>query len=660
MIKTMRIFLVFLMLSLSSFDGSAQYPLAAGAPSGIYIFMDNHIPKDGYFEVFRSPAGKNSFKSIGKISAPASEDELTGRIRKYEPAFADLGHYTRAGIDYMWNYLQKNTVMDTLRPVNYPVMLLAAGTAFYDDQAEKNTSYKYKVEYYENNSQKYSKTTSAASYPGKFDIKAPVFHSEKATHHNIYTDWYITSDPYLYTFNVYRRQNMAGEFEKVNVVKGFYNRGDSLFLVVNDTTVNPRMVYEYYVVPLDRLGNTGGNSPRSTTTSFQNDDVPIIRRLNVTTGKEDHSVVVTWKFNHQDMIRSISIYRSDNFDSGYVKVAEVPALDTTYTDRVTGAMENYYYYLVLQGIMNRSFPSAKVGGHSMNRTVPQPPSDVGAEPVKGGVKIYWTHLDPNVTGYFIYRDMGLNDSLQQISRLIKPDREIMSYTDTSAALNGNHSYTYAVRSVNDSYLMSMFSEKVSAQPDIASVVASPSNLRGGFTGGKILLVWDNMNSTDENLLGYNVYRRVSGTGNYTKINPEMLLFNSNTYTDSSLVSGTSYDYSVTALDESGSESPKSKTYSVRIPTAGSMTDAPTGFRVSHGNGSAVLTWTRVEDDNLGQYAIYRYLPGNKPQLLTKVQPDSFTYEDKTVKKGTLYFYYMTAISKSGRESVPCQTISIRF
>ena len=146
----------------------------------------------------------------------------------------------------------------------------------------------------------------------------------------------------------------------------------------------------------------------------------------------------------------------------------------------------------------------------------------------------------------------------------------MSYTDTSAALNGNRSYTYAVRSVNDSYLMSMFSEKVSAQPIITTVVASPSNLRGGYTGGKILLVWDNMNTTDENLVGYNVYRRVSGTGSYTKINPEMLLFNSNTYTDSSLVSGTSYDYSVTALDESGSESPKSKTYSVRIPTAGSM------------------------------------------------------------------------------------------
>ncbi len=193
--------------------------------------------------------------------------------------------------------------------------------------------------------------------------------------------------------------------------------------------------------------------------------MPILRRLDVNTGKEDHSVVVTWKFANPDMVRSISIYRSDNFDSGYVKIAEVPPLDTTYTDKVTGAMENYYYYLVLQGIMNRSYPSAKAGGHSVNNTIPAPPTDVGAEPVKGGVNIYWTHLDPNVTGYYIYRNLGLNDSLQQISRLIKPDREIMSYTDTSATLSGNLTYTYAIRSVNDSYLMSMLSEKVSAQPE---------------------------------------------------------------------------------------------------------------------------------------------------------------------------------------------------
>jgi len=660
MIKTMRIFLIFLIPVLSSPDGSAQYPLAAGAPSGIYIFLDNHIPKEGYFEVFRSPDGKSSFKSIGRVSAPAGENDLINRIRKYEPVFPDLGRYSRKDMDKMWNYLQKNMVIDTLVPVNYPVMHLAAGTAFLDDHAVRDTKYKYRIDYYENHTLKYSKNTSAVSYPGKFNIAAPTFHSQHTSHHKIYTDWYISSNPYLYAFRVFRRQNMAGDFEKIDVIKGFYNKADSLFLVVNDTTVRPRMVYEYYVEPLDRLGNPGKASSKSAISSFARDDIPIIRRLNVITGKKDHSVVVSWKYDHPQMVRSISIFRSDNYDSGYVKVAEVPATDSIYTDRVTGAMENYYYYLVLQGIMNRSYPSAKVGGHSVNRTVPAPPSDVGAKPVKGGVKIYWTHLNPNITGYYIYRDLGLNDSLQQISSLIKPDREIMSYTDTSAALTGNHTYRYAIRAMNDSYLLSMLSKKVPAQPNIPTVVVSPSNLRGGYSGGKILLVWDNMNTTDEYLLGYNVYRRETGKKNYTRMNTVMLLFNSNTYSDSSLLSGTSYDYAVTAFDESGSESPKSKSYTVKIPTAGTLIDAPSGFRVSRGKGSAILTWTSVGDDNLSKYAVYRYLPGNRPQLLAKVQPDTYTYEDKTVKNGTLYFYYMTAVSKTGRESVPCQTVNIRF
>ncbi len=146
---------------------------------------------------------------------------------------------------------------------------------------------------------------------------------------------------------------------------------------------------------------------------------------------------------------------------------------------------------------------------------------------------------------------------------------------------------------------------------------------------------------------------------YSKINPETLLFSTNTYTDSTLANGTSYDYTVTAMDVSGSESPKSKSFAVKIPTAGITADTPSGFRVSRGKGSAILTWTRVEEDNLDHYAIYRYLPGNNPQLVAKIPPDSYTYEDKTIKNGTLYFYFMTAVSKTGQESAPCQTVSIR-
>ncbi len=302
----------------------------------------------------------------------------------------------------------------------------------------------------------------------------PEFHSVNADRAKVYIDWMVREDPYLYSFRVYRRQNMAGEYEKINPERGFYTNGDSLFLVMNDRDVKARTVYEYYIEPLDRLDNAGKASDPAVVSDFMHEDVPVIRRFDVSQGGDDHTVRLFWQFNNPGLVRSIGIFRSEIYDSAYVKVAEVPATDSIFTDHVQDAMENYYYYLVLQGIMNKSFPSAKVGGHAVNLTLPDPPAEVAANPVDGGVRVYWKHEDPAIMGYYVYRDQGVNDSLRQVSGLVPSDGEVMMFTDTSASLQGNHTYRYAVVAVSDGYQLSGVSEVVTARPGIPTQVLSPS------------------------------------------------------------------------------------------------------------------------------------------------------------------------------------------
>jgi fibronectin type 3 domain-containing protein len=65
--------------------------------------------------------------------------------------------------------------------------------------------------------------------------------------------------------------------------------------------------------------------------------------------------------------------------------------------------------------------------------------------------------------------------------------------------------------------------------------------------------------------GYNVYRRVGTSGNYTKINSSLV--NGLTYNDASVALGTTYQYAISAVDILGNESAMSTPATAVIPTS---------------------------------------------------------------------------------------------
>jgi hypothetical protein len=79
------------------------------------------------------------------------------------------------------------------------------------------------------------------------------------------------------------------------------------------------------------------------------------------------------------------------------------------------------------------------------------------------------------------------------------------------------------------------------------------------SGHSVALSW---NPSSSPVVGYNVYRRVSG-GSYAKINPSVSATTS--YTDTSVQSGTTYDYVTTAIDSSNVESAYSNQATATIP-----------------------------------------------------------------------------------------------
>ena len=104
----------------------------------------------------------------------------------------------------------------------------------------------------------------------------------------------------------------------------------------------------------------------------------------------------------------------------------------------------------------------------------------------------------------------------------------------------------------------------------ASFTSSATNSPGAATltgtgvaapAYSVSLTW--VASTSQNIVGYNVYRRIGTTGSFTQINP---VVNSTTaYTDSSVTDGQTYYYETTAVNSSNEESAPSTAVSAKIP-----------------------------------------------------------------------------------------------
>jgi hypothetical protein len=83
------------------------------------------------------------------------------------------------------------------------------------------------------------------------------------------------------------------------------------------------------------------------------------------------------------------------------------------------------------------------------------------------------------------------------------------------------------------------------------------------TGYEVQLTWDAPTSSTDPVVGYNIYRAVSGSSSYTLLNSSVN--DPTSYTDATVQDGTSYTYEVMSVDASGVQSAPSNTYTAAIP-----------------------------------------------------------------------------------------------
>lgn len=208
-------------------------------------------------------------------------------------------------------------------------------------------------------------------------------------------------------------------------------------------------------------------------------------------------------------------------------------------------------------------------------------------------------------------------------------------------LTPSTNYCYALTAVNAAGIESEKSDQtcVSTKPDTEPPPVPTEIKTSAKTMDSVTLEWSaltrKVNAKAAYHSGYKIYRNGVFIGFTT----------GNTYTDTGLLPGTSYCYTIKAVDEYGNESAGSEFFCVETSPDTAAPSSPSGLTAKTMSSSAIMLNWSASTDNSGtsSYRIYR-------NGAFKAETSSPLYVDSGLQHSTYYCYTVSAFDSSGNES----------
>lgn len=341
------------------------------------------------------------------------------------------------------------------------------------------------------------------------------------------------------------------------------------------------------------------------------------------------------------------------------KVAEV--LGRIYIDDKVKAGGRYTYKVALLDFGEKEFISAEQTVTVEPHQPPaQPPRNLKAEAKDSEVFLTWEYPpykggNDIVVGFNIYSKGEKDDKFYKITPVPLLRWEgTLSYRDLD--VDNGFTYQYYITSVDIIGAESIPSNTVSAKPLDKTPPAIPTGLETVSEEAKISIRWTL--SLELDIAGYNIFRSTSITGDFQKLNKELIDPDSPYYTDEDVESGKLYFYRVSAVDKAGNESKMSNAVS---GTARDTTppQPPKNLTAEVKEHKVLLKWEAPPDKDLKGYYVYR---GDTEKNILSITPnplpkDQLEYLDEGFRKqglipGDSYILGVSAVDNSHNESKP--------
>lgn len=316
--------------------------------------------------------------------------------------------------------------------------------------------------------------------------------------------------------------------------------------------------------------------------------------LSTTSG--DTYVDLLWTQSASADVGGYNIYRSDDGGTIYTKIGEVDSNYSTYSDATVANCPNpnYYYYVTTWDCAaNESSPSSPATAYPEETTAPSDPTSFSA--VAGADKIYLSHTTPSdadLSGVRILRRTDQYPTGPDDATAIGPNTvkdyeplnasQTYSLTDSNSVAIGTTYYyrafaydacaNYSAGTISQATAQPCGDGEVGSEhygspaapsaitPSVCSVASLAWSAPSGSANGN---PFDP--ATENDVVGYFIYRGTAPGGPYTKLNASPVT--SESYSDADVTPGTSnhYYYTVSAVDCADKESSTSAETEV-VPT----------------------------------------------------------------------------------------------
>ncbi|GAB2643957.1 hypothetical protein GCM10027035_42690 [Emticicia sediminis] len=657
--KNIRYIIICLLLSTNVLAQKPQNPFRiTNTPNGIFIEFGQKSLIGKNLELLRKASNENTFKSIAKINAPTSIEDVKRKIYQANEVFVEGSRPTDKDLDKFWaNYqAQKPNILSLVSVV--PQFEYIFGLAYLDKDVRPNTKYQYQLT--DGRNILFTSTNAVVYLKQKYFPRLQEL-SQTTTDKAINFEFSYPKQLFMQTkFEVKRKlfTSKSNEYQSIKPAISLPNDRKKESIILSDTTLTTYAQFDYQVHLSDIFGNKD-----TTTYNFEGNNipkqlVPEITNIKIEPAKDRRAFVLTWNLTQKDFVQNIALFRSRDFDKNFVSIARFNKTDEIYTDGIEVANELYFYYFEVTDIFGNIRKTIKYQKVYEGSYIPTPPVNLSSNPTQNGIELTWQATDPNSRGFYVFRKEGQKSDFTQISPIILSQTGAGKYTDTTK-LDAESTYYYAVKAESDTYEKSKFSDSLSYRPQgkqVKNQLKAPIDLNITFRDGKAMLTWENLNTENPQVLGYQVLRKSESEKEFKLITPKGLSFIHNYFVDSSFFSENKYQYVIISLDDKNHSSNQSRVLLLDLTGKFLMTPDDIGFE-RKANG-ILLKWTEIDENRIKNIKIYRSENDGVAKLISTLEKNQRKYTDNNVVKGKTYIYQITTVDLSGKEGNRSEPILI--
>jgi len=415
---------------------------------------------------------------------------------------------------------------------------------------------------------------------------------------------------------------------------------DSLAFHVIDTTLTKKAIYLYNIEAFVKgkkvhsevaMAHNYGLLPPTKFISFK-----------ATPLKDRKAVKLIWQLNYTPTISSLTLYRSNKYDDGFKKIADLDPNQKSYIDVIPLANEPWFYYIEIHNFFGGKILSVRIPAFATFSEKPFPPQHVRYEIDHDSIVFNWQNVGNNIVGYRVYRSEN-NSTFHQIHNMVQSNQKQIIFKDFDEDVKNNTHLRYYIRNVSDGFVESNPTDTIDIYMPMHEKVYPPEQVDYIIDAqNNVKLLW--VPSKKGKVFAYNVFLTMPDKKSI-KLNDSLLI--QNYYVDKKIRPKGKYVYAIEGVGFKNKLSQGKTPISINRynPKVQIILD------INKVKNALQISWKKPLGQPVRKIKLFKQVDNQKPILVKVYNVDKDgIFTDTNVKHGHNYLYFLKAVLINNVES----------